>query len=44
MPDLWLPGRPLLDSAEADALDTLTPPPAPETDPWALDDPTEAAA
>lgn len=31
---LWLPGRPLLDSREADALDDLAPTPRPVLDPW----------
>jgi hypothetical protein len=31
---LWLPGGPLLDSLEAAALDDLTPPLDPDSDPW----------
>lgn len=31
---LWLPGRPLLDSREAYAIDDLTPPPPIDPDPW----------
>lgn len=34
MTALWLPGGPLLDSLESDALDDLNPPPDPPTDPW----------
>lgn len=33
-PPLWLPGRPLLDSREAYALDDLAPPPPIDPDPW----------
>lgn len=34
MTALWLPGRPLLDSQEADALEDLTPAPTLPADPW----------
>ena len=31
---LWIPGRPLMDSTEAGALDDLDPQPPPPRDPW----------